>query len=77
MAKAAVDHLWHDRSDYVLALGIGVALPILRATLDAILFKVCSCDTPPPPPVHTIPLRDPRGAGGFESCASHNLCTPH
>ena len=62
MAKTAADHLWHDRSDYVLALGIGIALPILRAILDAILFKVRSLAVGHPPPP------TPPGLGQAGSC---------
>ena len=41
MAKAAADHFWNENnSDYVLAVGIAVAMPILRAALDALVFKV-------------------------------------
>ena len=47
MAKAVADHFWSENySDYVLAVGIGVALPVLRAILDAVVFKVRRSNPP-------------------------------
>ncbi len=49
MSKAVADLFWNQHySDYVLAAGIGAALPILRAALDAVVFKV---GMPPAPPL--------------------------
>jgi len=43
MSKAVADLFWNEHySDYALAVGIGAALPVLRAALDAVVFKVSS-----------------------------------
>ena len=48
MSKAVADLFWNQHySDYVLAMGIGAALPILRAALDALVFKVGMPHVPP------------------------------
>ena len=60
MSKAMADLFWNQHySDYVLAVGIGAALPVVRAALDAVVFKVGV------PPIVTPGLMDPpRGMCG-------------
>ena len=77
MSKAMADLFWNQHySDYVLAVGIGAALPVVRAALDAVVFKVGV------PPIVTPGLMDPpRGMCGPARPASGQgpvvCCWPH